>query len=93
MSLVGRAVRRSGVVDFSPEQMQYLNFGRVVCNARLKAEFGYTPAYSTEQAFDDAPGRTSGAAGCCSRPGLDARRAAGLTRLLRLPGDRGVRSR
>ena len=32
--------------------MQFLNFGRVVCNARLKSDFGYTPAYSTAEAFD-----------------------------------------
>ncbi len=52
VSFVGRAVRRSGMVDFSPEQMQFLNFGRVVCNDRLKDEFGYTPAHSTAQAFE-----------------------------------------
>lgn len=52
VSFVGRAVRRSGMVDFSPEQMQFLNFGRVVSNERLKSEFGYTPAYSTSDAFD-----------------------------------------
>jgi len=52
VSLVGRTVRRSGMVDFSPEQMQFLNFGRVVCNARLKRDFGYIPAYSTSEAFD-----------------------------------------
>jgi UDP-glucose 4-epimerase len=52
VAFVGKTVRRSGMVDFSPEQMQFLNFGRVVCNARLKSEFGYTPAYSTAEAFD-----------------------------------------
>ncbi|MDQ2836320.1 MAG: NAD-dependent epimerase/dehydratase family protein [Actinomycetota bacterium] len=52
VSFVGRAVRRSGLVDFSPEQMQFLNFGRVVSNSKLKDEFGYTPAYSTAEAFD-----------------------------------------
>jgi UDP-glucose 4-epimerase len=52
VSLVGRTVRRSGMVDFSPEQMQFLNFGRVVCNERLKSEFGYQPRYSTAEAFD-----------------------------------------
>ena len=52
VTFVGKTVRRSGMVDFSPEQMQFLNFGRVVCNARLKREFGYTPAYSTPEAFD-----------------------------------------
>jgi len=52
VSIVGRLVRRSGMVDFSPEQMQFLNFGRVVCNSRLKQDFGYTPAYTTSEAFD-----------------------------------------
>lgn len=52
VSLVGRAVRRSGMVDFSPEQMQFLNFGRVVANQRLKSDFGYTPSYSTAEAFE-----------------------------------------
>jgi UDP-glucose 4-epimerase len=52
VAFVGRTVRRSGMVDFSPEQMQFLNFGRVVCNARLKDRFGYTPAYTTAEAFD-----------------------------------------
>jgi UDP-glucose 4-epimerase len=49
---VGRAIRRSGVVDFSPEQTQFLHFGRVVSNQRLKDEFGYQPTYDTEAAFD-----------------------------------------
>jgi UDP-glucose 4-epimerase len=52
VSFVGRAVRRSGIVDFSPEQMQFLSFGRVVSNERLKQAFGYTPQYSTEEAFE-----------------------------------------
>ncbi|MDQ1721224.1 MAG: UDP-glucose 4-epimerase, partial [Pseudonocardiales bacterium] len=52
VSFVGRAVRRSGIVDFSPEQMQFLNFGRVVSNDRLKDAFGYTPQFSTAAAFE-----------------------------------------
>src|SRR5919107_3649365 len=48
VQFVGRGVRRSGIVDFSPEQTQFLNFGRVVSNDRLKDEFGYTPQYSTD---------------------------------------------
>jgi UDP-glucose 4-epimerase len=52
VSLVGRGIRRSGVVDFSPEQTQFLNFGRVVSNRRLKEEFGYLPSYDTAAAFD-----------------------------------------
>ncbi len=89
VSFVGRAVRRSGVVDFSPEQMQYLNYGRVVCNARLKEEFGYTPEYSTEQAFDALlAGRP---VPLLLQPSWVAAAEAGLTRLLRLPADRGPR--
>ncbi|MGX7677608.1 NAD-dependent epimerase/dehydratase family protein [Jatrophihabitans sp. DSM 45814] len=49
--LVGRTVRRSGRVDFSPEQMQFLNFGRVVSSAKLEAEFGYRPTFTTSEAF------------------------------------------
>lgn len=52
VQLVGRAVRRSGFVDFSPEQMQFLNFGRVVSTERLKDAFGYTPQFSTAAAFE-----------------------------------------
>lgn len=52
VSLVGRLVRRSGRVDFSPEQMQFLNFGRVVCNERLKSVFGYNPVFTTAETFD-----------------------------------------
>jgi hypothetical protein len=32
--------------------MQFLNFGRVVCNARLKSDFGYVPRYTTAEAFE-----------------------------------------
>ena len=52
VSAVGNAVRRAGLADFSPDQLQFLNFGRVVDITKLRAEFGYTPAFTTEQAFD-----------------------------------------
>ena len=81
VSLVGRAVRRSGIVDFSPEQMQFLNFGRVVSNERLKHTFGYTPQYSTEDAFDSfLTGRP--VSPVLTQAALDAGEAA-LARLLR----------
>ena len=53
VQLVGRAIRRTGLVDFSPEQVRFLEFGRVVDCAKLKEDFGYTPAYGTVEAFDD----------------------------------------
>ncbi len=32
--------------------MQFLNFGRVVSNDRLKNVFGYSPQFSTAEAFE-----------------------------------------
>ena len=50
---VGRLSRRFGFVDYSPEQMRFLNFGRVVDTSVLRTEFGYTPRYTTETALND----------------------------------------
>jgi len=50
---VGRLSRRFGFVDYSPEQMRFLNFGRVVDTTVLRTEFGYTPRYTTEAALID----------------------------------------
>ena len=53
VSVVGSVFRRAGLVDFSPEQMDFLQFGRGVDTSRLRTQFGYQPGYSTPQAFDD----------------------------------------
>jgi UDP-glucose 4-epimerase len=53
VQLVGRAARRAGLVDFSPEQLRLLEFGRAVDTTRLRKEFGYTPRYTTGEAFAD----------------------------------------
>jgi UDP-glucose 4-epimerase len=50
---VGRLSRRFGLVDYSPEQMRFLNFGRVVDTTVLRTRFGYTPRYTTEAALAD----------------------------------------
>ena len=50
---VGQALRRAGLVDFSPEQMRFLQHGRVADTTRLRETFGYRPKYSTVEAFDD----------------------------------------
>jgi UDP-glucose 4-epimerase len=52
-NVVAAGVRRTGLVDFSPEQIRFLLYGRVGDVARLKDVFGYTPAYTTRQAFSD----------------------------------------
>ncbi|MGK5111028.1 MULTISPECIES: NAD-dependent epimerase/dehydratase family protein [unclassified Geodermatophilus] len=50
---VGRLTRRFGFVDYSPEQMRFLNFGRVVDTTVLREEFGYTPRHTTAEALAD----------------------------------------
>ena len=66
--------RRAGLVDFSPEQMRFLNFGRVVDTTKLKTGFGYSPRWTTVQAFDDyVTGREL-------RPVIDPQRVAALER-------------
>ncbi|MDQ1695831.1 MAG: UDP-glucose 4-epimerase [Frankiaceae bacterium] len=53
VAVVGSLFRRAGLVDFSPEQMDFLQFGRGVDTTRLREDFGFAPAYTTLQAFDD----------------------------------------
>jgi UDP-glucose 4-epimerase len=50
---VSKFFRSARIVDFSPEQMRLLNFGRVVDTTRLRRQFGFTPRWTTTQAFDD----------------------------------------
>jgi UDP-glucose 4-epimerase len=53
VSLLGNSFRRTRLVDFSPEQLRFLEHGRVVDTNRLVRDFGYQPKYSTEDALDD----------------------------------------
>ena len=53
VNTIAGLVRRSGVVDFSPEQLQFLMFGRVGSIDRMRAEFGYEPRFSTKDALLD----------------------------------------
>ena len=53
VSLLGNTFRRTRLVDFSPEQLRFLEHGRVVDTSRLVRDFGYSPKYSTEDALDD----------------------------------------
>jgi UDP-glucose 4-epimerase len=56
MGPLGRALAAARIVAFSPEQLRLLDFGRVVDTARLRTEFGFTPRWTTAQAFDDFVG-------------------------------------
>lgn len=53
VNLTGQLFRRAGLVDFSPEQLRFLEHGRAMDTTRLRKRFGYEPAYSTVEAFDD----------------------------------------
>ena len=57
MSTVARLNRRTGLVgrpvDWSPEQMRFLNLGGVVDTQVLREEFGYTPRHTTAEALAD----------------------------------------
>ncbi|HVY09233.1 MAG TPA: SDR family oxidoreductase [Mycobacteriales bacterium] len=53
VSMVGSLFRRTGLVDFSPEQLRFLQFGRGVDTTRLRDDFGYVPRFDTVGAFDD----------------------------------------
>ena len=53
VSAVAGAVRRSKRADVSPDQLRFLQFGRVVDTDRLIDRFGYEPRYTTQEAFED----------------------------------------
>jgi UDP-glucose 4-epimerase len=61
VSVGGRLLRRLGLADFSPEQMRFLEHGRIVDTTALREVFGYTPHFSTAQALANADTRGSGA--------------------------------
>ncbi len=53
VSTVAALFRSTRFVDFSPEQTRFLSFGRVLDTTALRTEFGFTPRWTTAQAFDD----------------------------------------
>lgn len=53
VSPVSSFFRGTRIVDFSADQMRFLNFGRVVDTTKLREQFGYTPRWNTQLAFDD----------------------------------------
>jgi UDP-glucose 4-epimerase len=53
VTFAGQGFRRAGLVDFSPEQLRFLEHGRVADTTRLRQRFGYSPRYTSPEAFDD----------------------------------------
>lgn len=51
--LVGAVLRSRGQVDFTPEQLRFLQYGRVIDTTRLVEQFGYEPAFDVREAFED----------------------------------------
>jgi UDP-glucose 4-epimerase len=64
-------------VDVSPDQLRYLQHGRVVDTTRLRTMFGYTPKWTTVDALDDY------VTGSGLRPTLADDLLAGVKRRLR----------
>lgn len=50
---LAQTLRRTGRIDFSPDQLQFLLFGRVGDITRLRDKFDFEPAFSTRAAFED----------------------------------------
>lgn len=77
MPIIVRLLRNSHLIDYYPEQIRFLNYGQVLESTRLRAEFGFTPRWTTVQAFDDF------VHGRALRPVIDPKRVAGVERGLR----------
>jgi UDP-glucose 4-epimerase len=45
-------LKKCGLTQYGPEQIDFLRYRPVLSNRRLKAEFGYTPRKSSRQAFE-----------------------------------------
>ncbi|XVX21001.1 NAD-dependent epimerase/dehydratase family protein [Actinomycetota bacterium] len=81
-SPMGGLVRRAGFADFSPDQMQFLAFGRGLDTTRMREEMGFEPRFTTRQAFADFAASVGSLV-----PGVDAlgslgRQGAGAAREL-----------
>ncbi|MFI5730204.1 NAD-dependent epimerase/dehydratase family protein [Kribbella sp. NPDC051587] len=52
-SSTAAAVRRARLADFSPDQITFLTYGRVVDTTRMRSAFGFEPRFTTAGAFDE----------------------------------------
>jgi UDP-glucose 4-epimerase len=50
---IGQLVRRSGLADFSPDQMLFLAYGRGLETTRMRAVLRLEPEFTTREAFED----------------------------------------
>ena len=47
----GTLIRQAGILDFTPDQVALVRYGRVLDTERLKTRLGFEPAYSTAEAL------------------------------------------
>lgn len=52
VAAVGRLLRSAGLLDSTPGSNRFVEFGRVVDTGKLRNELGFTPRYSTAEAFE-----------------------------------------
>ncbi len=50
---VGSLVKRSGIADFSPDQLRFLSYGRGLDTTAMREVLGFEPRYTTREAFED----------------------------------------
>jgi UDP-glucose 4-epimerase len=50
---LGSLVKRSGIADFSPDQMDFLAYGRGLDTTAMREVLGFQPRYTTREAFED----------------------------------------
>jgi len=53
MPVAAHLFRAARAVDLSADQLRFLYYGRVLDTTRLSGEFGFSPRWTTRQAFDD----------------------------------------
>jgi nucleoside-diphosphate-sugar epimerase/1-acyl-sn-glycerol-3-phosphate acyltransferase len=77
VSVVAELLRRT--LDFSPEQVRYLQFGRVADTTAARERLGFTPQWSSLDSFRDFAARRLGAVNGAGRGELEflARRLSG----------------
>jgi UDP-glucose 4-epimerase len=51
--MLGNTLKRSGLADFSADQLQFLAFGRGLDTARMREVLGFEPGFTTRAAFED----------------------------------------
>jgi UDP-glucose 4-epimerase len=55
--LVGGLVKRTGLADFSGDQLAFLAFGRAIDTTRMRTVLGLEPTHTSREAFEDFASR------------------------------------